>query len=133
MYLLDTNACIRILNDSSTQLIDRLRQHNPEEIYLSSVAKAELVYGAFRSSRAADNLRLLRRFFEPFVSLAFDDRCADHYGRIRNELERGGTPIGPNDLMIAATATAHDLTLVTNNTREFGRVVGLEIEDWEDA
>ena len=68
-----------------------------------------------------------------FVSLLFDDRCADHYGRIRNELEPGGTPIGPNDLMIAATATAHDLILVTHNTREFGRVVGLEIEDWEEG
>ena len=131
MYLLDTNACIRVLNDSSAPLVARLRQHDPEEIYLSSLVKAELFYGAFRSSRAADNLRLLRRFFEPFVSLAFDDGCSDHYGRIRSELERAGTPIGPNDLMIAATATAHDLILVTNNTREFGRVVGLQIEDWE--
>jgi tRNA(fMet)-specific endonuclease VapC len=131
MYLLDTNACIRILNDNSAPLVARLRQHDPEQIYLSSVVKAELFFGAFRSSRAADNLRLLRRFFEPFVSLAFDDRCSDDYGRIRNELERAGTPIGPNDLMIAATATAHDLILVTNNTREFGRVIGLQIEDWE--
>ena len=133
MYLLDTNACIRILNNSSAPLVTRLRQYNPEEIYLSSVVKAELIFGAHRSSRAADNVRLLQRFFEPFISLPFDDRCADQYGRIRNELERAGTPIGPNDLMIAATATAHDLILVTNNTREFGRVVGLQIEDWEEG
>jgi tRNA(fMet)-specific endonuclease VapC len=133
MYLLDTNACIRILNNSSAPLVARLRQRNPEEIYFSSVVKAELIYGAFRSSRVADNLRLLQRFFEPFISLPFDDRCADQYGRIRNELERVGTPIGPNDLMIAATATAYELILVTNNTREFGCVVGLQIEDWEQA
>ncbi len=133
MYLLDTNACIRILNNSSTPLVARLRQRNPEEIYFSSVVKAELIYGAHRSSRAADNLRLLQRFFEPFISLPFDDRCADQYGRIRNELERAGISIGPNDLMIAVTATAYDLILVTNNTREFGRVVGLQIEDWEQG
>jgi tRNA(fMet)-specific endonuclease VapC len=131
MYLLDTNACIRILNNSSVPLLARLRRHNPEDIFLSSVVKAELIYGAYHSSRAADNLRLLQRFFEPFISLPFDDRCADQYGRIRSELERDGIPIGPNDLMIAATATAHDLILVTNNTREFGRVVELQIEDWE--
>jgi tRNA(fMet)-specific endonuclease VapC len=131
MYLLDTNACIRILNNSSGSLVARLQQHMPEEICLSSVVKAELIYGAHRSSRAANNLRLLRRFFEPFVSLPFDDHCADQYGLIRSELERAGTPIGPNDLIIAATAMTHDLILVTNNVREFGRVVGLQIEDWE--
>lgn len=132
MYLLDTNACIRILNNSSASLVTRLRQHMPEEIFLSSVVKAELIYGAHRSSRAADNLRLLRRFFEPFTSLPFDDSCAGQYGSIRSELERAGTPIGPNDLIIAATAMTHDLVLVTNNIREFGRVAGLQIEDWEE-
>lgn len=132
MYLLDTNACIRILNNSSASLVTRLRQHMPEEIFLSSVVKAELIYGAHRSSRAADNLRLLRRFFEPFTSLPFDDSCAGQYGSIRSELERAGTPIGPNDLIIAATAMNHDLILVSNNVREFGRVAGLQIEDWEE-
>ena len=77
------------------------------------------------------NLRLLVRFFEPFSTLPFDDRCVDSYGRIRNDLERLGTPIGPNDTFIAATATAHDLTLVTHNTDEFGRIPELAIVDWE--
>ena len=131
MYLLDTNACIRLLNDSSVALVSRLRQHSPNEITLCSVVKAELIYGAYHSARAAENLRLLNRFFEPFVSLPFDDRCSQAYGRIRNELEQTGTPIGPNNLMIAATAMASDLTLVTANTREFGRVVGLLLENWE--
>jgi len=131
MYLLDANICIRILNDSSAQLAMRLRRHSPEEIFLCSIVKAELVYGAYRSLRVAENLRLLARFFEPFASLPFNDNCVDHYGRIRSDLERIGTPIGPNDLTIAATALAHDLTLVTGNVREFERVVGLEIENWE--
>ncbi|MFU8807459.1 MAG: type II toxin-antitoxin system VapC family toxin, partial [Bradymonadaceae bacterium] len=84
-----------------------------------------------RSSRVAENLDLLRRFFLPFKSVAFDDPCADHCGRVRAELAAQGTPIGPNDLLIAATALAHDLTLVTHNIREFSRVTGLRMEDWE--
>jgi len=75
------------------------------------------------------NLRLLEHFFEAVASLPFDDRCAGEYGVIREELERAGTPIGPNDLLIAATALAHDGTLVTHNIREFSRVPGLRMED----
>lgn len=131
MYLLDTNACVRLLNGRSPQLTERMRQHQPAEIVLCSVVKAELIHGAYRSSRVADNLRLLERFFAPFASLPFDDHCADAYGRIRSDLERAGTPIGPNDLMIAAVAVVHELTLVTANTREFGRVIGLAFENWE--
>lgn len=131
MFLLDTNVCIHVLNGRSPQLVERLRRYRPAEVALCAVVKAELIYGAHRSSRAAENLRLLERFFDPFVSLPFDDHCADIYGRIRHELERAGTPIGPNDLMIAATAVAHGLTLVTANTREFERVIGLSLVNWE--
>jgi tRNA(fMet)-specific endonuclease VapC len=131
MYLLDTNSCISILNDSSVSTTRRLRQHLPSEIYLCSVVKAELLYGARRSSREADNLRLLHRFFAPFVSLPFDDNCAGQYGSIRADLSQLGALIGPNDLMIAATALANGMTLVTHKLREFSRVPGLLIEDWE--
>ncbi len=132
MYLLDTNACIRILNNSSSALVTRLRQHRPDEIALCSVVKADLMYGAQQSSKIAENLRVLDRFFEPFYSLPFDDICVQAYGRIRIELERVGTPIGPYDLLIAATAIANERTLVTANTREFNRVAGLAIENWEE-
>jgi tRNA(fMet)-specific endonuclease VapC len=131
VYLLDTNACIRILNNSSPPLIARLQQHEPGEIYLCAIVKAELTYGAYHSSQVADNLRVLDRFFEPFVSLPFDDRCVMGYGRIRSDLAREGTIIGPYDLMIAATAMSHNLTLVTHNTKEYGRIAGLQLEDWE--
>jgi len=131
MYLLDTNACIAVLNGSSQPLIARLQSHNPGDILLCSIVKAELIYGAYHSSRAADNLRLLDRFFEPFISLPFDDACCDAYGRIRSDLARNGTPIGPNDLLIASTAVTNDVTLVTANSKEFGRVAGLRIENWE--
>jgi tRNA(fMet)-specific endonuclease VapC len=130
MYLLDTNVCIEILNGSSDAVTARLKSHTPSDIRLCSVVKAELLYGARRSSRVADNLDLLRRFFAAFSPLPFDDLSADHYGLIRADLEREGMPIGPNDLMIAAVARAHDLVLVTHNAREFSRVVGLRLEDW---
>jgi tRNA(fMet)-specific endonuclease VapC len=131
MYLLDTNACIRILNDTSPSLVQRLASHTPSEIRLCSIVKAELLYGARHSQRVTENLKLLTRFFAPFVSLPFNDRCAQHYGQIRAEMVQAGTLIGPNDLLIAAIARAYDLTLVTHNLEEFGRVRDLRLEDWE--
>lgn len=132
-YLLDANACIRILNNSSSNLVERLRRHQPSEIIVCSIVRAELIYGARKSSRVSENLELLARFFEPLGSLPFDDESAEHYGIIRTELERAGTPIGPNDLLIAATARAHGLVLVSHNLKEFRRVNGLKIEDWEEG
>ncbi|HSK74839.1 MAG TPA: type II toxin-antitoxin system VapC family toxin [Thermoanaerobaculia bacterium] len=131
MYLLDTNACIRILNKTSDALLTRLRHNDPSGICVCSVVKAELVYGAWRSSRLEANLETLRVFFAPLTSIPFDDRSAEYCGRIRAGLSRTGTPIGPYDLMIAAIARAHDLVLVTHNTDEFSRIPDLQLEDWE--
>ena len=133
MYLLDTNACIHILNGSSPKLTGRLQHHRPSEIRLCSVVKAELLYGARKSARPHQNLRLLDELFAVVGSLSFDDDCAGHAGTIRHDLERVGAPIGPYDLMIAATAIAHDAVLITHNVGEFSRVLGLKLEDWEDA
>jgi len=131
MYLFDTNACIRILNNTSDTLMERFRAHRPSEIRLCSVTKAELLFGARHSSRPGENLQVLTRFFEPFVSLPFDDRSAGHYASIRADLARRGELIGPNDMLIAAIAVAHELVLVTHNRREFSRIADLQIEDWE--
>jgi tRNA(fMet)-specific endonuclease VapC len=131
MFLLDTNACIKILNSTSTHLVSRLKGHHPSQIKLSSVVKAELIYGARKSARPAQNLRILQDFFQPFRSLSFDDLCSEQYGVLRTELERAGKPIGPYDMMIAATAIAYNLTLVTHNQGEFSRIAGLKWEDWE--
>jgi tRNA(fMet)-specific endonuclease VapC len=131
MYLLDANACIRLLNGTSSRLAERLEATPRSQVRLSSIVKAELLFGARRSSRVADKLRLLEGFFATLASLPFDDRCADEYGLLRAELDRAGTPIGPNDLLIAATALANGCTLVTHNVREFSRVSGLQYEDWE--
>jgi tRNA(fMet)-specific endonuclease VapC len=131
IYLLDANACIKFLNGQSENVRSRLESKRPEEIVLCSVVKAELLYGALKSARPAENLNRLGSFFKTFVSFAFDDVSAETYGAIRVGLERAGTPIGPNDLFIAAIARSRGATLVTNNTREFQRVEGLLLEDWE--
>ena len=131
MFLLDTNVCIRLLNQSHSGIIGQFQKRSPSEIALCSIVKAELLYGARRSRQVEDNLRLLQRFFEPLVSLPFDDRCAEEAGQIRADLTAQGKLIGPNDLLIAATARARDAVLVTHDTREFARVTGLRMVDWE--
>ena len=130
-HLLDTNVCIRYLNGQSESIRRQLLQRSPEEIVLCSVVKAELFYGSLKSGNPARNLERQRQFVSRFVSLPFADRAAESYGRIRVQLERAGTPIGPNDLMIAAIAVAHDVVLITHNTREFGRIESLATEDWD--
>lgn len=130
MYLLDTSICIAILNAKSLAIESRMRHEGPENIALCSVVKAELLYGARNSKRVDENLNNLGRLFAPFVSFTFDDRCAEEYGSIRAQLTREGNPIGPNDLLIASIARAHDLVLATNNMREFSRVPGLRVENW---
>jgi tRNA(fMet)-specific endonuclease VapC len=85
---------------------------------------------AFKSQQSAQTLAKLDLFLRAFSSYSFDDQAAEVYGRIRADLAARGTPIGPNDLMIAAIALVNHLTLVTNNTREFARVAGLRLEDW---
>ncbi len=132
MYLLDTNVCIRLLNQSHEGLIRHFRRLQPREIALSSIVKFELYYGARHSNRVEANLQLLSRFFQPLVSLAFDDRCAEEAGLIRADLREQGMPVGPNDVLIAATARAYDAVLVTYNTAEFSRVTGLRLVDWEN-
>ncbi len=131
MFLLDTNVCIHILNQAHSGIIQHFRQHQPGEIALCSIVKAELLYGARRSQQVEANLQLLTQFFSPLTSLSFDDRCAQEAGQIRADLAAQGKPIGPNDLLIAATARAHDAVLVTHNTGEFARVTGLRLKDWE--
>jgi len=132
MFLLDTNLCIQILKNRSPHIQQQFLQHSPEEIALCSIVKAELFYGARHSQRVEANLQLLHTFFRPLQSLSFDDRCADEAGQIRADVAAQGRPIGPNDLLIAAIARAHDAVLVTHNTKEFSRVTNLRLIDWEN-
>ncbi|QLE58402.1 type II toxin-antitoxin system VapC family toxin [Nostoc sp. TCL26-01] len=131
IYLLDTNACIVYLNRPMSGVRRRLESLSPPDIAICSVVKAELFYGAKRSKNPEQTLALQSSFLNHFVSFTFDDVAATIFGIIRAELANLGTPIGPYDLQIASIAKAHNLILVTHNTREFSRVNGLQIEDWE--
>jgi len=102
-----------------------------EQIAVCAVVKGELLYGAMGSNNSVKALNLHRAFLSQFVSLRFDDSCAEVYGRIRKDLANQGKPIGANDLLIASIAMANNLVLVTHNVREFSRVKDLQIEDWE--
>jgi tRNA(fMet)-specific endonuclease VapC len=130
-YLLDTNVCARYLNGKSLAIRERLRATNIVDIAVCSVVKGELFYGAIKSNNPERTLARQQEFLKLFVSLPFDDSAALIYGRIRAELSANGTPIGPNDFQIAAIAMANNLILITHNTKEFSRVNGLQIEDWE--
>lgn len=129
-YLLDTNTCIAFLKNNE-QVVSHIRRVGVDNLCLCSVVKAELWFGACKSERMLDNQQKLRAFFDVFDSLPFDDMAVEHYGEIRARLSKQGTPIGANDLLIAAIAKSHQTTLVTHNTREFERVTGISLVDWQ--
>ena len=131
IFLPDTNVWIRFLNPGENHVKNHFLSADPSTIWLCSVVKAELFFGALKSTRIEENLGLLDELFANFDSVFFDDDAALKYGEIRSDLARKGTPIGPSDLMIAAIASVYEAVLVTHNTREFARVIGLTIEDWE--
>ena len=131
-YLLDTNTCIRYLNGTSEAIRRHIETTHPREVAVCAVVKAELFYGAENSQYPEANLEKQRAFLDRFVSFPFDDQAAEVYGRIRWQLKKAGTPIGPNDLLIAAIAVSQNCILVTHNTKEFARITELDIEDWEE-
>ena len=128
-YLLDTNIWIFYLKNSSSLVGTRLRSTSASDIAVCSVVRAELLHGARKYEKRAERVARVELTLSPFISLPFDDAAARHYATIRDDLESRGVAIGPNDLMIAAIAVAHELTLVSNN-REFNRVDGIPVEDW---
>jgi len=129
-YLLDTNACIDFLTGRFPRVGERLLSLTPADVAVGSVVVAELRYGAEKSARSSENNRRLDRFFEDMPVVDFDARAASAYGSLRLHLEQEGTPIGPNDMLIAAQALAVRWVLVTDNVSEFARVQGLTIENW---
>jgi len=130
-YLLDTNVCIDYLRGKAVGVRKRMETLAPGDIVLCSIVKAELFYGAMKSADPPMALAKQQPFVSQFVSLPFDDSAAEEYGRLRALLQKQGNLIGPNDLLIASIALANKVTLVTHNTQEFGRIPGLQMEDWQ--
>jgi tRNA(fMet)-specific endonuclease VapC len=129
-YLLDTNICIYIIKKKPIAVFDRFKQLTIGSIGISSITLAELQYGIMKSSNPDKNREALDKFLTPIEILDFGYYATIEYGKIRAELERKGTPIGPLDMLIASHAKSLDLTLVTNNEKEFERIAGLKIENW---
>ena len=129
-YMLDTNTIIDAKNRRPVCVLERLLRHDPSEIAISVITLAELEFGNAKSSNPQRNKLAMMLFLSEIKVLPLDERVAFEYGDIRYKLQKQGIIIGGNDLLIAAHARAFDLTLVTNNTREFSRVNGLKIENW---
>ena len=128
-YLLDTNIAIFVIRQRPPQALAVFNQH-AGRMALSAITLAELMHGAEKSGRPTANLAVVEDFCSRLEVLPYGPKAAQHYGQIRAALERAGTPIGVNDLHIAAHARSEGLVVVTNNRREFDRVPALQVEDW---
>jgi tRNA(fMet)-specific endonuclease VapC len=128
-YLLDTNIAIYVMRQTPQGVLERFKE-NSSAMALSSISVAELMFGAEKSSAPARNLAAIDEFCSELEVLEYGWSAAAHYGNIRATLQQAGTPIGNNDLHIAAHARSRGMTLVSNNLREFVRVPGLLMENW---
>jgi len=129
-YMLDTNMCIYVIKKKPPRVLEQFKTFQIAEIGISTITLSELEYGVAKSTRKEQNREALIEFLAPLEILSFDEKASRHYGEIRAFLERKGIPIGSLDLLIAAHARSLMLPLVTNDTRAFKRIPGLQIENW---
>lgn len=129
-YLLDTNICIYIAKHNPPAVRARFERHTADELAMSVVTLGELRHGVEKSQAREKALATLNRLEASIQVASLTETAGEHYGQIRAALESRGTPIGNNDLWIAAHARAEGWILVTNNEREFNRVEGLQVENW---
>lgn len=128
-YMLDTNIVIYTIKNKPAKVREAFKKHDGQ-MCVSAVTWGELVYGAERSSRPEHNLQVIESMTARLEVMPFSDSAATHFGQLRAELYKNGTPIGPYDMMIAGHARSLGLTLVTNNMKEFTRVAGLRLANW---
>ena len=129
-YMLDTDTCSYIMKRSNDAILQRLQKVPVHDICISVITKSELLYGVEMSPRRKQDEAALSAFLQYVEVLDFPDKACLHYAQIRADLKTLGMMIGANDLLIAAHARSLDMTLVTNNTHEFGRVRNLAVENW---
>ncbi|OQX76473.1 MAG: VapC toxin family PIN domain ribonuclease [Bacteroidetes bacterium 4484_276] len=129
-YILDTSICIYIIKRKPAIVLEKFKKFPLGSIGISAITLAELQFGIQKSSNPEKNLNALNQFIIPLEIIDFDYNATIEYGIIRAELEKKGTPIGSLDTLIGAHAKSLDLTLVTNNEKEFVRILGLRIENW---
>lgn len=129
-YLLDTDICVFIIRKHPQSVFSKLRQQAFGEVGISSITHSELLYGAYKSQSPKRNLAALEQFLIPLEIISYSSEVSFYYGKVRTALEKRGQPIGALDTMIAAHALSLNLTLITNNTREFSRVEDLHLQNW---
>jgi tRNA(fMet)-specific endonuclease VapC len=128
-YMLDTNICIYVMKTYPPELRDKFNAL-AEQLCISSITLGELHYGAEKSARRGENLTAIENFVARLDVLPFAEKAAAHYGQVRAELERAGTPSGSHDMQIGGHARSEGLIVVTNNMREFTRMPGVRSENW---
>jgi tRNA(fMet)-specific endonuclease VapC len=128
--MLDTNICIALIKQKPAGVLKRFNDFQVGDVCISSVTLAELRYGVAKSQFQEKNQAALNDFILPLEIAVFDEAAANYYGVLRASLEKKGTPIGAMDLMIGAHALSQNLTIVTNNVREFNRIPNLVVVDW---
>ena len=129
-YMLDTNICIYIAKHQPPAVKARFDRLKPGQVVMSVVTYGELYYGATKSSERARALKHLEQLVQDIPVESLGSLAGRAYGEIRGTLEKEGRLIGNNDLWIGAHALALDVTLATNNEREFRRIAGLSVENW---
>lgn len=129
-YLLDTNICIYLIKKRPPEVLERFRQHSPQDVAISTITLFELQYGVERSQYRQRSEDALAKFLLPLNLIDLDRSSAIEAATIRAQLEEKGMLIGPYDLLIAGLARSREMTLITNNTKEFERVAGLYLENW---
>ena len=129
IYLLDTNICIYVINHKPKHVFERFNQHQLGQLAISSITASELAFGVEKSGSEPNKLALAK-FLAPLDILAYDEHAVEYYAKIRHQLQSQGQTIGSLDMLIAAHALSLNVTLVTNNTKEFERVKGLMLENW---
>jgi tRNA(fMet)-specific endonuclease VapC len=131
-YMLDTNICIALIKRKPPKALKRLSQLSPGDIGISTITLAELRYGMAKSQLIERNREALEEFLLPLEIVDFDENAANAYGPVRAALEKAGRPIGPLDTQIGAHALSLDAVLVSDNTAEFRRIKGLQVDNWLD-
>jgi tRNA(fMet)-specific endonuclease VapC len=130
LYMLDTDTCSYIIRERPICVLERFRKLAMEQICISTVTYAELLYGVERSSSKRINRPIIDDFVRHLDVIEWDNAAAEQYGKIRADLEARGQPIGAMDMMIAAHAKSIKAVLVTNNQKHFTRIKGLKVENW---
>lgn len=129
MFLLDTDTIIYSLKGNDS-VVRNLTAHQRDPLKISAISLMELYYGAYKSEKTTANLAKVRRIENAFDIISVDFSVAETFGMIKSHLEFQGTPLDDFDLVIAASALANNLILVTNNEKHFRRVEGLELDNW---